>query len=74
MGQVPVLEVDGVKIPQSYSIARFVAKEANLAGKNNIEQAKADAIIDTIADLNNEFDRIYDSEDEAVIVRVLGPI
>jgi hypothetical protein len=63
-----VIEVDGIKIPQSYAIARFVAKEAKLAGINNVEAAMADAIIDQIIDLNNAFDKIYDSEDEAVIV------
>jgi glutathione S-transferase len=68
LGQVPVLDVDGVKIPQSYAIARFVAREAKLAGRNNIEQAQADAVIDSIVDLNNAFDRVYESEDEAVIV------
>lgn len=37
-GQMPFLEVDGVKLPQSIAIARFVAREFNLAGKNNLEQ------------------------------------
>lgn len=37
LGQMPYLEVDGVKLPQSCSIARFVAHENNLAGKNNLE-------------------------------------
>ena len=68
MGQVPVVEVDGIKIPQSYAIARYVAKEAKLAGRNNVEAAMADAIIDSIIDLNSAFDKVYDSEDEAVIV------
>ncbi len=30
--QMPVLEVDGVKLPQSGAIARFLAKQSNLAG------------------------------------------
>lgn len=51
LGQVPVLEVDGVKIPQSMSIARFLAKQFQLAGKDNLEQAKVDAVADTINDL-----------------------
>ena len=63
-----MIEVDGIKIPQSYAIARFVAKEAKLAVKNNVEAAMADALIDQIIDLNNAFDKVYDSEDEAVIV------
>ena len=37
LGQLPYLEVDGVILPQSLSIAKFVAREFNLAGKNNLE-------------------------------------
>jgi glutathione S-transferase len=55
LGQVPVLEVDGVKLPQSISIARFLAKQFNLAGKDNFEQAKVDAVVDTIGDLMAAF-------------------
>ena len=51
LGQVPVLEVDGTKIPQSGSIARFLAKQFQLAGKDNLEQAKVDAVAETINDL-----------------------
>ena len=51
LGQVPVLEVDGVKLPQSVSIARFLGKQFNLAGKDHLEQAKVDAVGDTINDL-----------------------
>jgi glutathione S-transferase len=50
LGYVPVLEYKGVKLPQSLSIARFLAKQFNLAGKDNFEQAKADAVVDTIAE------------------------
>jgi len=64
LGQVPVLEVDGVKLPQSLSIARFVAKQFHLAGKDNLEQAKVDVVIDTIADANAEFAPIRWGEDE----------
>jgi glutathione S-transferase len=55
LGQVPVLEVDGVKLPQSFSIARFLAKQFNLAGKDNFEQAKVDAVVDTMNDLVTAF-------------------
>lgn len=51
LGQVPVLEVDGNRIPQSLAIARFLAKKFNLAGKDYLEQAKVDAVADTINDL-----------------------
>lgn len=40
LGQMPYLEVDGVKIPQSIAIARYAAKECNLAGKTNREQVR----------------------------------
>ncbi|UJR07815.1 hypothetical protein I4U23_012098 [Adineta vaga] len=50
LGQMPVLEVDGVKLPQSTAIARFLAKQFHLAGKDNFEQAKVDAVVDTIYD------------------------
>ena len=38
LGQLPYLEVDGVKLPQSLSIARFIARENNLAGRTSLEQ------------------------------------
>ncbi|CAF1035161.1 unnamed protein product [Adineta steineri] len=51
LGQMPVLEVDGVQLPQSAAIARFLAKQFHLAGKDNFEQAKVDAVVDTIYDI-----------------------
>ncbi|CAF5025734.1 unnamed protein product, partial [Rotaria sp. Silwood1] len=32
LGQMPVLEYNGTKLPQSLSIARFLAKQFQLAG------------------------------------------
>nr|QVK45618.1 glutathione S transferase [Brachionus paranguensis] len=55
IGQLPYIEIDGQKLPQSLSIARFLAREYNLAGKNNLEAAKADAIVDTCIDLMTGF-------------------
>lgn len=51
IGKLPVLKCDDFELPQSLSIARFLAREVNLAGKNSIEQAKADAIVDTVIEL-----------------------
>ncbi|CAF1248475.1 unnamed protein product [Didymodactylos carnosus] len=66
LGQMPVLEVDGQKIPQSMTIARFLAKQFNLAGKNNLEQAKVDSVIDTIGDLMQIFLKvIFHEKDES---------
>ncbi|XP_035728117.1 glutathione S-transferase-like [Vespa mandarinia] len=50
-GQVPMLEVDGKKINQSTAIARYLAKQHGLAGKNDWEALEIDAIVDTIHDL-----------------------
>jgi len=55
LGQMPVLEFNGTKLPQSIAIARFLAKQFNLAGKDNFEQAKVDAVADTVGDLLTEF-------------------
>ena len=63
LGQVPVLEIDGTMIPQSTSIARFLAKQFNLAGKDNLEQAKVDAVADTITDLINAYYSINREQD-----------
>jgi glutathione S-transferase len=65
LGQMPVLEVDGVKIPQSITIARFLAKQFKLAGKDNLEQAKVDAVIDTLSDLFMAFVPTRMEKDEA---------
>lgn len=51
LGQVPVLEFDGTMIPQSLTIARFLAKQFDLAGNDNLEKAKVDVVADTINDL-----------------------
>ncbi|KAL2714739.1 glutathione S-transferase-like [Vespula squamosa] len=50
-GQVPMLEIDGKKINQSTAIARYLAKQHGLAGKNDWEALEIDAIVDTIHDL-----------------------
>ena len=50
-GQIPVLEVDGEQIAQSTSIARFLSKEFGLAGKDHLQQAQADMVVDTCNDV-----------------------
>jgi glutathione S-transferase len=64
IGQMPVLEFNGTKIPQSISIARFLAKQFNLAGKDNFEQVKTDAVVDTINDLVAAFMPSRQEKDE----------
>jgi glutathione S-transferase len=65
LGQIPVLEIDGVKLPQSITIARFLAKQFQLAGKDNLEQAKVDAVVDTVTDIVAIFVPIHREQDPA---------
>merc|ERR1712066_39981 len=50
-GSLPLLEWDGVCIAQSMAIARFLAKEVGLAGRNSIEAAQIDEIVDAVNDI-----------------------
>ncbi|CAF0809274.1 unnamed protein product [Rotaria sordida] len=66
LGQCPVLELtDGTQIPQSMAIARYVARETGLAGINNLEAAKIDAVVDTQRDINETFyGKVFFEQDE----------
>lgn len=64
---MPYLTLDGFKLPQSIAIARFLAKKFNLYGSDDLEQAKTDAVVDTVSDLQNDFyKRVFsaDTKDE----------
>lgn len=50
-GQLPYLEVDGKQLGQSAAFARLVAKRYGLAGKDELEQAQVDAIVDYQKDI-----------------------
>ncbi|CAF1149847.1 unnamed protein product [Adineta steineri] len=65
LGQMPVLEFNGTKLPQSVSIARFLAKQFQLAGKDSFEQAQVDAVVDTINDCVTKYVPIRLEKDEA---------
>ena len=52
-GGLPLLEINGTTIAQSMAIARFLAKTFNLAGKNLLEEAQADMIVDCVTDFVN---------------------
>jgi glutathione S-transferase len=53
-GSLPVLEVDGKPIGQSITIARLIAREAGLVGKNSFEQAQVDSVVDMVTDLREK--------------------
>jgi len=50
-GQTPLLNWDGQVIAQSMTITRFLAAEFGLKGKNNLEGAQVDEVVDTIEDV-----------------------
>ncbi|KAI1709038.1 glutathione S-transferase 1 [Ditylenchus destructor] len=60
-GKMPVLEVDGRKISESYAITRFLARRFGLAGGTQWEQAKADEIADFHKDVTREFKPYVDT-------------
>uniref|UniRef100_A0A914YC91 GST N-terminal domain-containing protein n=1 Tax=Panagrolaimus superbus TaxID=310955 RepID=A0A914YC91_9BILA len=45
-GKVPILEFDGITLVESAAISRYLARKFGLAGKDDLEQAKVDAIVD----------------------------
>jgi len=59
MGQMPVYEEDGKQLCQSTAIARYLAREFGLAGKNNWDMAKADMIVEGIFDMWGQLKVVY---------------
>ncbi|VDN35040.1 unnamed protein product [Cylicostephanus goldi] len=53
-GQMPVLEVDGKKLAQSFAIVRFLARKFGYAGKTPFEEALVDSIADQWKDFMQE--------------------
>jgi len=65
MGQMPVLEVDGRRVHQSVSMARFVAKRVGLAGNNDWENLIIDTAVDTVNDFRLKIAVVsYEPDDE----------
>jgi len=58
-GQIPVLHYKGQVICQSISIARFLAAEFGLGGRNNLESAQADEIVDAVSDLQTAMVKVF---------------
>ncbi|CAJ0928023.1 unnamed protein product, partial [Mesorhabditis belari] len=53
-GQMPVLEVNGLKIAQSGAIFRYLAREFGFAGKTAVEQALVDSFYDLYRDYKKD--------------------
>lgn len=50
-GMLPVLEIDGKPVAQSNAIARHLAREYNLTGKDEWDSTLCDVLADTLGDL-----------------------
>jgi len=65
-GQLPLLEIDGKEtLCQSNAINRYLARQFKLAGKNGLEQAQVDMIIDCIEDSIKPLMQGFVEKDEA---------
>jgi len=65
MGQMPVLEVDGHRVHQSISMARYVAKRVGLGGTNDWENLIIDTAVDTVNDFRLKIAVVsYEPDDE----------
>lgn len=65
LNKVPFLEVDGVTIPQSKSIERFLARRFNMMGSNDVEAAQIDAICESVRDFKDMYQKVrFLPEDE----------
>ena len=58
LNKVPFLEVDGVTIPQSKTIERFLANRFNMMGSNEIENAQIDAICESVRDFKEMYQKV----------------
>lgn len=70
LGQSPFLDVvdengKTFQLAQSLTIARYLAKKFDLAGKTSEEQAEAEMYADQVLDLLNEMVKIHFEKDEA---------
>merc|ERR1712128_118552 len=73
-GQIPVLHYKGQVICQSISIARFLAAEFGLGGRNNLESAQADEIVDAVSDLQTAMSKMVFGKDEKGFQNVLDNV
>ncbi|XP_075169080.1 glutathione S transferase S1 isoform X2 [Haematobia irritans] len=65
MGQMPVLEVNGKRVHQSISMARFLAKTVGLCGATPWEDLQVDIVVDTINDFRLKIAVVsYEPEDD----------
>ena len=58
LNKVPFLEVDGVVIPQSKAIERFLARRFNMMGDTELESAQIDSICECVRDFKDMYQKV----------------
>ena len=64
LNKVPFLEVDGVTIPQSKSMERFLARRYNMMGTSEVEIAQIDAICESVRDFKDMYQKVRSLPEE----------
>jgi len=64
-GQLPILDIDNGKVvlAQSKAIARYLGNEFGLVPKDQVDAAKADMLVDGLADLRTKFSALHREQD-----------
>nr|QFU14644.1 glutathione S-transferase GSTs6 [Dendroctonus armandi] len=69
-GQLPVLEVDGKPAAQTTAIARYLAKQFNIQGKDDWEILQADSLVEALADYRACAKRLYTEQNPEKIAEI----
>ena len=56
--RLPILEIDGVPLPQSKAIERYVAKQVGLMEAHAMEEAQIDAVCEHQVDMRQAFAKV----------------
>jgi len=69
MGQLPLLEIDGLRLHQSRAICRYIANKCNLEGKDPIESVHIDMAADVIYDFRITLRGIMKHIDDPILAQ-----
>ncbi|CAH1228020.1 GSTA4 [Branchiostoma lanceolatum] len=69
--QVPLLEIDGMKMVQSGAMMRYIARKASLYGKDDKESARIDMLADGVRDFQLKFLQIPFQSDPTELLALI---
>jgi len=73
-GQLPILEHNGVTLAQSHTVARYAARLGGLYGKDALEGAKIDMLVDGMIDLGGAIFAAKTDEQKEVLKKETLPL